>query len=340
MPTIRIKNRQDFTALLEKIPAQQNAYIAAATERQAELTKPPGSLGRLEDIAVFFAGWQGTVQPSVDPAACLVFAGNHGVTARGVSAFPPEVTAQMVANFSAGGAAINQLCDVAGAELSVIPLDLNKPVADFTVGHAMTEAECCEAIQAGIDAVPDKAGVLLLGEMGIGNTTSAAAVAYATFGGDAESWIGHGTGVDEDGLKAKLQVIKDARKLHSAHQRTAFDVLCTVGGRELAAIAGATLAARLKSIPVLLDGFISTAAAASLIKLNPHALDHCLISHLSAEPGHKRIADQISKKPLLDLGMRLGEASGAAVALMVVRSALAAHNGMATFAEAGVSNSE
>lgn len=339
MTSIAIKNHKDFAALLQDLPGPQQALIDAATQRQSQLTKPPGSLGRLEEIAVFLAGWQGKEKPSTDNVHCLVFAGNHGVTAKGVSAFPSEVTEQMVANFAAGGAAINQLCAVAGATLDVIALDLDQPVIDFTGGAAMSDAECCAAIQAGIDAVPHDADLILLGEMGIGNTTSAAAVAQATFGCFPSDWVGRGTGVDDIGFKAKLKAVEDAHMLHLSSQTSSFDILRTVGGRELAAIAGAALAARHRGIPVILDGLISTSAAAALVKSNPDALDHCLISHLSVEPGHKLIAEKIHKKPLLDLGMRLGEASGAAVALMIIKSALAAHNGMATFAEAGVANS-
>ena len=335
-----LENEQDFLNLLQDLPAASQASADAAIARQAELTKPPGSLGRLEEIAIFFASWQGKTRPSSDQAHCLVFAGNHGVATKGVSAFPPEVTAQMVANFAAGGAAINQLCNVASAALSVTALDLDQPTADFSEEAAMTEEECCAAIQAGFDAVPDTADVVLLGEMGIANTSSAAAVAHATFGGNVSKWVGRGTGIDDASFAAKQKVVQQARSLHKTSQRSSFDILRTVGGRELAAIAGATLAARHRCIPVILDGYISTAAAASLIKSNARALDHCLISHLSREPGHQLIAGQLQKRPILDLDMRLGEASGAAVALMVIKSALAAHNNMATFAEAGVSGSD
>ncbi|MCK0071084.1 nicotinate-nucleotide--dimethylbenzimidazole phosphoribosyltransferase [Kordiimonas laminariae] len=340
MTNLKITSHSSFSALLEGLPSPQQHFIDEATQRQSALTKPPGSLGRLEEIAVFLAGWQGKLKPTTDNVHCLVFAGNHGVTRKGVSAFPSEVTEQMVANFATGGAAINQLCAAAGATLDVIALDLDQPVADFTSGPAMSDEECCAAIQAGIDAVPEDADIILLGEMGIGNTTSAAAVAQATFGCFPSDWVGRGTGVDDNGFKAKLKAVEDAHLLHLSSQISSFDILRTVGGRELAAIAGATLAARHKRIPVILDGLISTAAAAALVKSNPDALDHCLISHLSVEPGHKLIAEKVHKKPLLDLGMRLGEASGAAVALMIIKSALAAHNGMATFKEAGVTSGD
>ena len=201
----------------------------------------------------------------------------------------------------------------------------------------MTEAQCCAALQVGANAVPEDADILMLGEMGIGNTTSAAAVSNAVFGGTATDWIGPGTGVNEEGLAIKRDVVDQAIALHKENQTTAFECLRTVGGRELAAIAGAVAEARHRRIPVLLDGFIATAAAAALIKDNPSALDHTLISHVSKEPGHKRLAKNLNKRPVLDLDMRLGEASGAAVALLIVQAALATHNGMATFGEAGVS---
>lgn len=335
----QIESKQVFLTLLRDLPKANQTAIDAAATRQTELTKPRGSLGRLEELAIFLAGWQGKTRPSADNAHCLVFAANHGVAAKGVSAFPAEVTKQMVANFAAGGAAINQLCDISGAALDVISLDLDQPTADFSEKEAMTAEECCAALQAGFDAVPDTADVILLGEMGIANTTTAAAVAHATFGGNVSKWVGRGTGIDDIAFAAKQEVVKKARSLHKTKQHSSFDILCTVGGRELAAIAGATLAARLKSIPVILDGYISTAAAACLMKSNTSTLDHCLISHLSREPGHQLISGQLKKRPILDLDMRLGEGSGAAVALMIVKSALAAHNNMATFAEAGISGS-
>lgn len=307
----------------------------AARTRQMQLTKPPGSLGALEELAIFMAGWQGSEKPEINKAQALVFAGNHGICAQGVNPFPQEVTAQMVMNFEAGGAAINQLCRASGAELSVVALDLDRPTADFTTGPAMSEAECLEAMNRGASAVDVDADVLLLGEMGIGNSTIAAALAYGIFGGDAKDWVGPGTGADEEGVSLKSRVVETGVGLHG--KGSAMDILAALGGREQAAICGAILAARRARIPVLLDGFICTAAAAPLHGANAALLDHCLVGHLSSEPGHARLVRAMGKSPVANFSMRLGEGSGAALALGILRSALACHNGMSTFAEAGVS---
>jgi len=309
----------------------------AARARQTQLTKPAGSLGRLEELAIWLSAWQQRHPPTLDKPLCLVFAGNHGVTVRGVSAFPSAVTAQMVANFAAGGAAINQLCKTYGAALDVIPLELERPTADFTQEPAMSEAECTAALAAGWNAVKPGHDVLLVGEMGIGNTTAAATLAAALFGGTGADWAGPGTGLDPSGVGRKATVIDAALAWHTRALADPLEALRRVGGRELAAICGAVAAARVRNIPVVLDGFVATAAAAPLYKIDPEALDHALAGHVSAEPGHRRLLQALNKDPLLALGMRLGEASGAAVALGVLKGAVAAHRGMATFAEAGVS---
>ncbi|AUH34782.1 nicotinate-nucleotide--dimethylbenzimidazole phosphoribosyltransferase [Paracoccus tegillarcae] len=306
---------------------------ARAHDRQNSLTKPPGSLGRLEDLAIFLAGWQRRDRPRLDHAQALVFAGNHGIVAQGVNPFPAEVTALMVQNFHQGGAAINQLCAVAGAALTVVPLSLDQPTADFTQGPAMTADEVASAMQAGADAVDPTADVLLLGEMGIGNSTVAAALAAASFGGDGRDWVGPGTGAEGEVLSAKIRAVGAGLARHSPDDTRG--TLAAFGGREQAAICGAVLRARELGVPVILDGFICTAAAAVLTRDDPQALDHCLIGHESAEPGHRRLIAALGAQPILSLDMRLGEGSGAAVALMVLRGAVACHNGMATFAEAG-----
>lgn len=335
----RFVSAEAFAAALARLREPDAGAAAAARLRQAELTKPAGSLGRLEDIAIFFAGWQGKARPRIERARAAVFAGNHGVTVHGVSAFPPGVTAQMVANFANGGAAINALCAAAGLELTVVALDLDRPTADFTAGPAMTEAECLDALNRGADAVEADLDLIIVGEMGIGNSTAAAALAARSFGGDAAQWTGPGTGVDGHGIARKIEVIERARAVHAGAPHTAFETLRRVGGREIAAIAGAILCARQLGVPVLLDGFICTAAIAPLAAENPAIVGHCLAGHCSAEPGHRRLLDRLGLAPLLSLGMRLGEGSGAAVAANIVRSALAAHDGMATFAEAAVSGS-
>lgn len=327
----------DFDSALAALPAPDADALALARARQGQLTKPPGSLARLEDIALFFAGWQGVERPAIRSGTALIFAGNHGVTVHGVSAFPAEVTAQMVANFTAGGAAINALAAAAGLNLQVIPLELDRPTADFTQGSAMSEAECLAALSIGAAAVDPDQHVIVVGEMGIGNSTAAAALAARSFGGPVSQWVGPGTGVDRDGIARKARVIAAALTFHDGAPRTPLETLRRVGGREIAAIAGAVLRARQLRIPVILDGFISCAAIAPLAAMTPDIVDHCIAGHCSAEPGHALLLDRLGLEPLLRLGMRLGEGSGAAVAANIVRSALAAHGQMATFAEAGVS---
>ena len=331
---------KDIATRLENLPGPNEDAASAARARDANLTKPAGSLGRLEEIAAWLAAWQGCDPPALDDVRILVFAGNHGVTARGVSAFPSEVTVQMVANFAAGGAAINQLARAFGATLDVLALDLDRPTRDFTSDAAMDEAECAAAFGAGYDAVTAGTDALIVGEMGIGNTTAAAALSCALFGGAPADWTGPGTGVAADGVALKAKVVSDAMTLHGAALADPVEALRRVGGRELAAMAGAVLAARHLHIPVILDGFVATAAVAALERARPGALDHCIAGHVSAEPGHRRLLDALGKAPLLSLGMRLGEGSGAAVALGVLRAAVATHAGMATFEEAAVSRKD
>jgi len=331
---------QRFRDDLEALPAPDRAARAAAAARQSELTKPPGSLGRLEAIAVHMAAWQGRAVPTIDRGAVLIFAGSHGIAAEGVSAYPPEVTAQMVANFRAGGAAINQLARAAGLSLEVVPLAVDRPTAPFNHGAAMDATDLAATLDAGRRSVGDGLDLLVLGEMGIANTTSAAALYAAVLGGDGTRWAGPGTGVDGPNLARKARVIDDALAHHAAALDDPLEALRRLGGRELAAVAGALLEARRRRIPVILDGFGVCAAAAVLWRLQPDALAHCLAGHVSAEPAHRRALDRMGLVPLLDLGMRLGEASGGATAALIVRAALAVHAGMATFAEAGVSDAQ
>jgi nicotinate-nucleotide--dimethylbenzimidazole phosphoribosyltransferase len=325
-----------FRSLLQRLPQPDAAARAQALARDAVLTKPAGSLGRLEEVAQWVAAWQGRAQPRIDHPLVLIFAGNHGVTARGVSAFPARVTAQMVANFRTGGAAINQLARCFGARLDVHALDLDRPVADFTAQAAMTEAEVVASLATGWDAVDPAADLLVTGEMGIGNTTSAAALACALFGGTAADWTGRGTGIDDAGLALKTQVVADGVALHAGVPP--LEALRRLGGREIAAMAGAIARARTERIPVILDGFICCAAAGVLEAEVPGALDHCIAGHQSAESAHGRLLQALGKVPLLSLGLRLGEGSGAALAIGVVQGAVACHSGMATFAEAGVTD--
>ena len=320
------------------LPKGHAAAAEAVASREVQLTKPPGSLGRLEDLVGWLAFWQGRNPPRLDRVDILVFAGNHGVTAQGVSAYPAEVTAQMVANFAAGGAAINQLARTAGAGLRVVPLALEQPTADFTLAPAMDEAAFLAAVAAGAGAVSPQADLICLGEMGIGNTTAASAIAAALYGGGGSRWAGQGTGVDAAGLTRKRAVIDAGLARHAGLLDDPLKVAAALGGRELAAILGATLASRQRRIPVLLDGFVSTAAVAPLARLHADTLGHALAAHVSAEAGHRLLLDALGLAPLLDLDMRLGEASGAAVAVLLLRAALACHTGMATFAEAQVAN--
>ena len=324
----------DFAAIraaLADLPSPDAAAEAAARERDGQLTKPPGALGRLEDLAAWYAGWRGDPRPRLAVPRVVVFAGNHGVAARGVSAFPPEVTAQMVANFETGGAAINQLARLAGARLDVHAFALDRPTGDIAEGPAMTEADACAAFATGWGAVGD-ADLLVTGEMGIANTTPAAAIAAALLGGTG--WAGRGTGVDDDGLARKEAAVTAA--LGANPGRTGLEVLAALGGREIAAMAGAIAGARAGRVPVILDGFICCAAALTLQAERADALDHCVAGHLSAEGAHARMLEALGKAPLLQLGLRLGEGSGAALAIQVLRGALACHSDMATFAEAGV----
>lgn len=327
----------EIRALLRDLPGPDLEAGAVARARQAELTKPPGSLGRLEDLAVWLASWQAAQPPRMERPRVAVFAGNHGVAARGVSAYPAAVTAQMVRNFVAGGGAVNQLALQLGADLRVYEMALEEPTADFTQGPAMDEADCARALSYGMMAVEEGFDVMALGEMGIANTTSAAALCLALFGGEPADWVGRGTGVDDAGLARKLAAVRAGLDANRAVLSDPLEVLRCLGGLELAAIAGAVLACRLARTPVVLDGFACTAAAAVLHALDPGALDHCLVAHRSVEPGHTRLLEILGKQPLLDLGLRLGEGSGAALGLQLLQAAVACHNGMATFAEAGVS---
>ncbi len=336
LPPESPKTFADLRSLLRNLPPAAETCAAAARARQAELTKPAGSLGRLEEIAEFLARWQGRDRPALDRALVLIFAGNHGIVAQGVSAYPASVTQAMVDNFAAGGAAINQICKTFALDLKVVPLDLATATEDFTQAPAMDEATTVAYFARGMASLPADADLVAIGEMGIGNTTSAAAVYAALYGGVAAYWAGRGTGLDEAGLARKIAAIEAALARHAAHLSEPLDVLRRFGGREIAAMAGTMVAARRAGIPVLLDGYVACAAAAVLHAQNPELIAHCLAGHKSVEGAHADVLARLGKKPLLELGMRLGEASGAALAAGLVKAALACHNGMATFAEAQV----
>ncbi|MBP2238409.1 nicotinate-nucleotide--dimethylbenzimidazole phosphoribosyltransferase [Sinorhizobium kostiense] len=327
----------DFRELLRNLPGPDTAALVAARERDGQLTKPPGALGRLEEIAFWLAAWSGR-PPAVTRPLVAIFAGNHGVTRNGVTPFPSSVTAQMVENFAAGGAAINQICVSHDLGLKVFDLALEYPTGDITEEAALSERDCAATMAFGMEAIAGGTDLLCIGEMGIGNTTIAAAINLGLYGGTAEEWVGPGTGSEGEVLERKIAAVEKAVALHRDHLSDPLELMRRLGGREIAAMAGAILAARMQKVPVIIDGYVATSAAAILKAANPAALDHCLIGHVSAEPGHIRAIEKLGKTPLLALGMRLGEGTGAALAAGIVKAAAACHSGMATFAQAGVSN--
>ncbi|HUG61479.1 MAG TPA: nicotinate-nucleotide--dimethylbenzimidazole phosphoribosyltransferase [Methylomirabilota bacterium] len=327
----------DIRDLVARMPGPDEAAVAAVRARDSQLTKPPGSLGRLEALVEWMAAWSGRSRPQVTRPVVCVFAGNHGVTDKGVSAFPRAVTRQMVENFSAGGAAINQLCLTFDFGLKVLDLALDHPTPDITEADAFDEVACAATVAFGMEAIAGGIDLLMIGEMGIGNTTVAAAIYHALYGGAPEDWVGRGTGVDDAGYRRKCDAVGQAVGRLGPGRRDGLEVLRRVGGREFAAMAGAIIAARHEKIPVIVDGFVASAAAAAVHALAPGAIDHVEIAHVSAEGGHREAARRMGKTPILDLGMRLGEGSGAALAGAVVKAAVATHAGMATFGQAGVS---
>jgi len=338
MPTIH--SLDDVRQILTELPGPDVTAARQAQAREPHLTKPAGALGRLEQLAAWTATWQGRYPPRMSTPNVHVFAGNHGVVAQGVSAFPADVTRQMVENFERGGAAINQICKSVGIGLCVEQMDLDNPTRDFSQHPAMDDAECAEAIAFGMKVVDGASDVVCLGEMGIGNTTSAAAICLALFGGNGLTWVGPGTGIDKPAIGRKAEIVGNSVNRHKAVMKDGLDVMRCLGGRELAAIAGAVIGARLKKVPVMLDGYVSCAAAAVLTSINKRALDHCKVGHMSQEPGHKLLLEKIGKVALQDHNMRLGEGTGAALAVSFLKAAVACHNGMATFGEAGVSNKD
>ncbi len=330
----------DILALFDSFPLIDQESVEKVQARDGMLTKPPGSLGRLEEIAEWLAGWQASYPPKVDRPITVVFAGNHGVVGQGVTAYPAEVTAQMVTNFQTGGAAVNQICETFGAGLKVFELALEIPTKDITQEPAMDEESCAATIAFGMEAIADKPDLLCIGEMGIGNTTIAAAMCCGLYGGKAADWVGPGTGVDDAGLARKIEAVERAVALHKDHCKDPLELLRRLGGREIAAMVGAILAARIGNIPVLFDGYIATAAAAIIHAISPAGLDHCLAAHCSAEPAHAALLEKLDMEPLLNLRMRLGEGSGASLAIGIVQASANLHNGMATFDQAGVSDKD
>lgn len=339
MPTLN-PAYADVLELLTIVPDGDEAAVAAVRAHDGQLTKPPGSLGALEGLVEFLARWQGRAKPRLDNPMVTIFAGNHGVTDQGVSAFPREVTAQMVANFTNGGAAISQICALHEINLRVFELALELPTGDITREAALDDKMCAATIAYGMEAIAGKPDLICIGEMGIGNTTVAAAIYAALYGGTGADWVGRGTGVDDAGLARKSGAVDAALAHHAGALDHPLAILARVGGREIAAMLGALLAARHQKVPVIVDGFVATSAAAIAHAVNPEAIDHCIFAHVSAESGHARALDAMGQKGLLDLGMRLGEGSGAALAAVLAKTALHLHNNMATFDGAGVSGKQ
>lgn len=331
--------------------------VEQATARQQQLTKPAGSLGRLESVAVQLAGLQGQIKPTLAQVWITIFAGDHGVVAEGVSAFPQEVTGQMLLNFVSGGAAISVLARQLGAQLEVVDLGTVNPVlnlagvrhlnigpgtANFVQGAAMTQAQGELALQAGRDSLlrakATGAQLFIGGEMGIGNTTAASALACALLDCPVAHLTGPGTGLNAEGVSHKAQVIERALALHAAQRGDALQTLFNLGGFEIAALVGAYLAAAQEGLAVLVDGFICTVAALVAVRLNPDCREWLLFGHRGAEPGHRHVLETLKAEPLLELGLRLGEGSGAALAVPLLRLACDLHGQMATFAEAAVAD--
>ena len=328
----------DIRALLPQMPQASDTCVDIVRARDQELVKPAGALGRMEEIVEWLAAWQGRSQPAVLRPMVAVFAANHGVAAQGVSAYPQAVTRQMLETFAAGGAAINQICATYDIGLKVFDLALDIPTGDITQEAALDEKAAAATFAFGMEAIAGGADLLCLGEMGIANTTIAAAIYHGLYGGEARDWVGRGTGVDDAGLNRKAAAVEKAVALHKAHLADPLEVMRRVGGREICALAGAIMAARMERIPVVLDGYVVTAAAAILHALDPSSIDHCIAGHLSSEGAHGEVLRRLGKKPLLDLGMRLGEGSGAALAVGLIKAAVACHNDMATFEQAKVAS--
>lgn len=327
-----MNGREWMMQALADAPTADEEARDAVRRRADDILRPAGALARLDDVAVWMAGWQRTTSPRVERPLGVVFAADHGVAHAGVSKYPIEVTKAMLDAFATHRSTITSLTRVAGAELCVVDVGVGRPSGDLRHERAVDDHRFDECVDAGRRAVESAdTDLIVFGEMGIGNTTAAAAVAHALFGGDVGDWVGRGTGVDDEGLARKRAAV--ATGVARVAGRSPIDVLAEVGGLELVSIAAAILAARRRSIPVVLDGYVVGAAAAVLHAMRSDALDHCIAGHRSAEPGHRRLLEGVRLSPLLDLDMRLGEASGAMVAVPIVRMACAAVTEVPTFTE-------
>jgi nicotinate-nucleotide--dimethylbenzimidazole phosphoribosyltransferase len=325
----------DAVGLLRDAPGPDEKARAAVAKRAAEVLRPSGALARLDEVATWLASWQRTERPRVTRPVAIVFAGDHGVVSEGVNAYPQETTIAMVRAFEAGVATANVLAKEAGAEIDVVDVGAGRPTGNIVREPALSDERYAAAFEIGRAAVARSgADLLVFGEMGIGNSTVAAALCATLYGLPAEEWVGRGSGVDDDGLARKVTAVEAARaRVGSCGP---MEALRQVGGSELVAIAGATVEARRRSIPVVLDGFIATAAVAPLDSAAPGSLDHCIAGHRSLEPGHRLLLEKLGKEPLLDLGLRLGEGSGALAAIPLIRMAAAAVTDVATFSEWGL----
>jgi nicotinate-nucleotide--dimethylbenzimidazole phosphoribosyltransferase len=346
--------------LIKRIKPLDEEAMQSARIRQDALTKPRGSLGRLEELSIQLAGISACPLPSVERKTVIVMAADHGVTREGVSAYPAEVTTQMVSNFLRGGAAINVLARQANARVVVVDMGVASDIVDasdelfrrkvdlgtanLADGPAMTREQAEESIRSGIEIAEAEIAcgtdILAIGDMGIGNTTSAAAIACALMNQSPENIAGRGTGVDDDGLKRKINVITRALNINKPDKNDAIDVLAKVGGFEIGGLAGVMLAAAANRKPVMIDGFISTAAAMIAASLVPAAPDYMIAAHVSQERGHKLMLEWLGLNPLLDMNMRLGEGTGAALAFHLIEASTRILREMATFDEAGVSDKD
>ncbi|WP_375681827.1 nicotinate-nucleotide--dimethylbenzimidazole phosphoribosyltransferase [Bartonella sp. CE47NXGY] len=319
----------DFRALLTNLPVADEFSIILAKKRQKDLTKEQGTLGKLGDIAVWYAGWRGTEKPIVTRPLVAIFSGNHGIVEENITPFPQSMTQKMVENFASGGAAINQICIAYDLGLKIFDLALEYPTMNITKDAAMDERSAAATMAFGMESIAGGTDLLCIGEMGIGNTAIASALCLALFGGEVEEWTGNGMESEGDFYQRKIAAVKTAISLHKDYFNDPFEIMRRLGGREIAAMVGAILAARIEKIPVILDGFVATVAAAVLYKMHPKALDHTLVGHVSSETAHRKLLKKIGKEPLLDLGMRLGEGTGAAMAAGIVKAAVLTHAQMA-----------
>jgi nicotinate-nucleotide--dimethylbenzimidazole phosphoribosyltransferase len=319
----------DFRNLLASLPPADTAAEARVRALFAKADKPKSSLGRIEDIAAWLAAWSGRAPLAVTRPLVAIFAGNHGLTRHGISPRPVAATANAVELCAAGGAAINQICIANDLGLKVFDLALHVPTADITEDAALDERGCAATMAFGMEAIAGGTDLLCVGDLGVGNSTVAAALCAALFGGRGADWVGPGSGADLTMQARKAEVVDAAIAFHGTALRDPLEALRRVGGREFAAVAGAILAARIQRIPLLLDGFVATAAAAVLQAVTPAALDHCLLASLSPEPGHARAAERLGLRPLLDLDVSHGEGVGAALAAGLVKAAALTSSGMA-----------